>query len=192
MCWVWLGKEKGLRLCHVHHCSQSSSLLSFTLIVTEGLILRYNKSPRYEPSSCTLWKMQRCVPSTSGINDMAACPPSPIADDPSALPSPASSPSLISNSSSCAFWQPLYAGYCPVQLYFWRYYTGRLKMLSLFFVFFFYVLFLCIHIIVYIILICYIFVHIILCVYIIAYNILLYTYYFMYEKYYKPMIAHTT
>ena len=33
------------------------------------------------------------VPSTSGLSEIAACPPSPIADDPSALPSPTSSPS---------------------------------------------------------------------------------------------------
>ena len=33
------------------------------------------------------------VPSTSGMSEIAACPPSPIADDPSALPSPTSSPS---------------------------------------------------------------------------------------------------
>ena len=33
------------------------------------------------------------VPSVSGVSDIAACPPSPIADDPSALPSPTSSPS---------------------------------------------------------------------------------------------------
>ena len=33
------------------------------------------------------------VPSTSGTSETAACPPSPIADDPSALPSPAFSPS---------------------------------------------------------------------------------------------------
>ena len=33
------------------------------------------------------------VPSTSGVSEIAACPPSPIADDPSALPSPTSSPS---------------------------------------------------------------------------------------------------
>ena len=31
------------------------------------------------------------VPSTSGVHELAACPPSPIADDPSALPSPTSS-----------------------------------------------------------------------------------------------------
>ena len=33
------------------------------------------------------------VPSASGVGEIAACPPSPIADDPSALPSPTSSPS---------------------------------------------------------------------------------------------------
>ena len=32
------------------------------------------------------------VTSTSGVSEIAACPPSPIADDPSALPSPNSSP----------------------------------------------------------------------------------------------------
>ena len=32
-------------------------------------------------------------PSTSSMNEIAACPPSPIADDPSAPPSPTSSPS---------------------------------------------------------------------------------------------------
>ena len=151
MCWVWLGKEKVLRLCHVHHYSQSSSLLSFTLIVTEGLILRYSKSPPYEPSCCTVSKMGRCVPSTSGTYETAAGPLSPIADDASALPSPISSPSLVSNFSSCEFWPPVYAGYSPVWLYFWRYCTVRLKMLFLFFVCLFYALFLCIHIIVYII-----------------------------------------
>ena len=188
MCWVWPGKEKVLRLCHVHHYSQSSSLLSFTIIVTEGLILRYSKSPPYEPSCCTVSKMGRCVPSTSGTYEMAAGPLSPIADDASALPSPISSPSLVSNFSSCEFWRPLYAGCSPVWLYFWRYCTVRLKMLSLFLVCFFYVLFLCIHIIVYIIY----FVYIILCIHIIAYSILLYTYYLMCEMYYKPIIVHTT
>ena len=34
------------------------------------------------------------VPSTSGVSEIATCPPSPIADDPSALPSPTYSPSF--------------------------------------------------------------------------------------------------
>ena len=38
-------------------------------------------------------KEPKPVPSTSGMSEIAACPPSPIADDPSALPSPTSSPS---------------------------------------------------------------------------------------------------
>ena len=33
------------------------------------------------------------VPSASGMSEIAACPPSPMADDPSALPSPTSPPS---------------------------------------------------------------------------------------------------
>ena len=33
------------------------------------------------------------VPSVSGVNDVAACPLSPVAEDPSDLPSPTSSPS---------------------------------------------------------------------------------------------------
>ena len=32
------------------------------------------------------------VPSTSGMSEISACPPSPIVDDPSALPPPTSSP----------------------------------------------------------------------------------------------------
>ena len=32
-------------------------------------------------------------PSTSGVSEVAACPPSPVSDNPSALPSPTSSPS---------------------------------------------------------------------------------------------------
>ena len=38
-------------------------------------------------------KEPELVPSTSGVSEIAACPPSPIADNPSALPSPTSSPS---------------------------------------------------------------------------------------------------
>ena len=53
----------------------------------------YSKSPTYEPSSCELSKMRTCVPLMSGVSEIAACLPSPIADDPSALPSPTSSPS---------------------------------------------------------------------------------------------------
>ena len=77
--------------------------------------------------------MQTCVPSMSGMSEIPAYPP--IADDPSALPSPISS---LSSSSSCLFtWcQPLYASCCIVQLYFSRYCTVRLKMFSLFFFFF--------------------------------------------------------
>ena len=39
------------------------------------------------------------MPSTSGVNEITVHPPSPIADDLSAVPSPTSSPFSISNSS---------------------------------------------------------------------------------------------
>ena len=50
------------------------------------------------------------VPSASGVTEIEACPLSPIVDDPSALPSPTSPPSLLSSAvyvflfpSSCFF-----------------------------------------------------------------------------------------
>ena len=48
----------------------------------------FNRVNRTESS-----KEPEPMPSTSGMSDAAACPPSPAADDPSALPSPTSSPS---------------------------------------------------------------------------------------------------
>ena len=46
-----------------------------------------NKFPTYKPSHFELSKMGMCVLSTSGMSDVAACPPSPVAGDPSVLPS---------------------------------------------------------------------------------------------------------
>ena len=42
---------------------------------------------RCEHASCSS-KEPEPVSSASGVSEIAACPPSPIADDPSALPSP--------------------------------------------------------------------------------------------------------
>ena len=61
------------------------------------------------------------VPSTTGVSEIAACPPSPIADNPSALPSPTFSPSssqltLLAcspNASTCMPAVVLY--YCAFQ-----------------------------------------------------------------------------
>ena len=54
--------------------------------------LYYTLSPLHmNVSSCKLSKMWTYVPSVSGVNETAACPPSPITDDPSALPSPSCS-----------------------------------------------------------------------------------------------------
>ena len=52
-----------------------------------SLDLFFKREDRIESS-----KEPEPVPSTSGVSEIAACPPSPIADDPSALPSPTSSP----------------------------------------------------------------------------------------------------
>ena len=67
-------------------------------------------------------KKLRAVPSMSGVSDIAACPLSPIADDPSALPSP------VRNSWLFTRCQPLCASCCTILLYFSSYYTARLKM----------------------------------------------------------------
>ena len=61
-----------------------------------------------------------------GVSETAACPPSPIADDPSALPT--SSPSPASNSCLFSQCQPLNASCKIVLLYFSRYCTVRLEM----------------------------------------------------------------
>ena len=54
---------------------------------------RISKSPTYKSSSCELLKMETCIPWTSGMSEMAAGPPPHISRDPTALISPASSPS---------------------------------------------------------------------------------------------------
>ena len=79
------------------------------------------------------------VSSMSGLSKIPACPPSPVADDPSAPPSV---PTPVGN-SSCLFTpcQPLCASCYTRPLYFSRYCTLGLKMCSLFFVSFFNVLF---------------------------------------------------
>ena len=78
------------------------------------------------------------VPPISSISETENCPPSAIADNPSALWFPTFS--LHSSHSSCLFsqCQPLYASYYTILLYFSRYCTVRLKMFI--FVFLFYVL----------------------------------------------------
>ena len=62
---------------------------------------KYSKPPTQEPSSCKPSKMQTCIPSVSAVSEVAACPPSPVADDASALPSPPLFPLPVSTSSPC-------------------------------------------------------------------------------------------
>ena len=94
---------------------------------------RYSKSPPYKTSSYILSKTWTCIPSTSGLSDTSAHPPSPIVDDPSAPPSPPPLPPPVNN-SSCLFtrWEPLCASCCTVLLYFSGYCTVGLKMFYLF------------------------------------------------------------
>ena len=57
------------------------------------VLMTYTKSPTWEPSSCELSRMRVWVPPASGMSDVVARPPSPVADGPSAPPPPTSSPS---------------------------------------------------------------------------------------------------
>ena len=97
-----------------------------------GLFFFFKRVDRTESS-----KKPEPVPSTSGMSEIAACSPSPIADDPSVPPSLTSSPqsvTLPACSLDASPWMP------AAVLYFSRYCTLRLKMFCLFFVFVFYVL----------------------------------------------------
>ena len=90
-----------------------------------------NKSLHMNIQGSNFQRCETCIPSISGLSETAAYPPSPIADDPSALPSPTSSVSR----SSGLFTQcrPLCASSCAVLLYISRYCTVRFKMFSFFF-----------------------------------------------------------
>ena len=129
-------------LCSDSLCFHLSSSLSSSLLFFSSpgqYVYMYSKSPTYEnlqvanfqrcectPLDCFFRRVDRIesskepepVPSTSGVSDIAACPPSPIADYPSALPSPISSPPPARNSfcllTRC---QPLYAGCCAIVLF---------------------------------------------------------------------------
>ena len=59
------------------------------------------------------------VPSSSGMSEVAACSPSPIADNPQLHHLPPPLPTPVSNPSCLFTWcQPLYASCCTVLLYF--------------------------------------------------------------------------
>ena len=77
------------------------------------------------------------VPAMSGMSEIAVCPPSPVADDPSALPSPTPLSPPVSD-SSCMFPQP--ASVCLV-LYHCTFQDCEIKDV----LFFVCVSFLCIH-----------------------------------------------
>ena len=78
--------------------------------------------------------METCIPSTSGVSETAACPLSPIADAPSALPSHTSS---SSSSQFTPSFPPVHSmpaqvcQCCTAVLHLSRYYTVRLKRFTL-------------------------------------------------------------
>ena len=104
---LFLSSLRSDSLCFHLSSSLSSSLLFFS---SHGqYVYMYSKPPTYEnlqvanyqrcectPLDCFFSRVDRIesskepepVPSQSGVSDIAACPPSPIADYPSALPSP--------------------------------------------------------------------------------------------------------
>ena len=101
--------------------------------------------------NCQVVNFQRCehtygpskepeaVPWASGMSETAARPPSPAADGPPALPAPTSASQwVLARSHDASLWMP---GSGLLQRYFSRYCTVRLKVISLFFVLVFYVLF---------------------------------------------------
>ena len=121
-----------MRMKCVHPClawaPQKWSLLQrlSDVTITEKPILN-------KPSSCELSNMQTCVPSTASVSEIANCLPSPIADDPSPLPSPTSS--LSSNQKlflPVHLVPALYASCWTVLLYFSRYCTIKLFCVCLF------------------------------------------------------------
>ena len=84
-------------------------------------------------------KEPESVPSAPGMSETAACPPSPIADDPSVLPSPTSSP----NSSQSLFLpvhliQSLYQLLCSTSVAFKVLYYKIKKVLFLCLLFMYY------------------------------------------------------
>ena len=86
----------------------------------------YSKSPTYESSSCELSKMGMCIPSTLGMSEIASCPLSPLADNPSVLCLPPPLPPPVSN-LSCLFTQrqPLDTSCCITVLIKGMYYQFK-------------------------------------------------------------------
>lgn len=88
-----LGMEedsKGITGVKISHIGSGSVIMVLRNVARgfHGFQQECSKSSTYRPSSWELSKMSTCVPSVSGMSDIAACPLSPIADDPSAWPSP--------------------------------------------------------------------------------------------------------
>ena len=93
--------------------------------------LLHSISPTHEPSRCEFSKMRTCVPSVSGVSEMATCPSSPIAADLQLCHlSPPPPPPVTNSSPLLVQRQSLYASCCTVPPSFSRYCRVRFKMFS--------------------------------------------------------------
>lgn len=117
---------KALALVQMQFCCTTSSVMrkKKRATIQTSLDHFYKRAHRTESS-----KEPEPVPSTLGMRETATCPPFPIADDSSALPSPTFSlpPPLPSKKEAgearlqvtlLAQFQPLYARCCTVLLYY--------------------------------------------------------------------------
>ena len=87
-------------LLFVFFCVSSYHLFFIIIVLLSLPIPKYLTIVSPLQTNLQVASFQRCkcvyvfaYPTTSGVNEIAACPPSPIADDPSALLPPTSSPS---------------------------------------------------------------------------------------------------
>ena len=120
--WVDMTASVSRCVCRLGPLPFSDKLTAFA-----SRLLPYIQTFKFQTS-----KMQMCIPSPSGLSETAACPPSPIGDDPSALPSPTSS---ATSSNSCLFTrcQPLYTSCWNCTTVFFKVLGCKIK--NIFFIF---------------------------------------------------------
>ena len=107
---LWMSEREDMHDSHLHTNLQTANF------------------ERYECASSSS-KEPEPMPSASGVSELLACPPSPVADGPSALPSPATPPAPSVPLPACS----LDATLCKLLywlLYFYRSCTVSLKMFS--------------------------------------------------------------
>ena len=125
--WTWVPMSSHIKLVHMSgvHCHLRASS-------TNGCAFVYFAAQYYIKYSSTVHRVfissPEPTPSTSSVSEIAACPPSPIAEDLSALPFPTSSRWLFLPIHSIP---ALLRHCCTLLLWFSRYYNIK----SIFFIF---------------------------------------------------------